>query len=50
MSDPVELCERLGDVCKLDQSRLGVCNEAPRGTASTACAGREPCFICVSQH
>ena len=49
-SDPVDLCERVGDVCKLDKSRLGVCNEAPGGSAPTACAGRSPCFICVSQH
>jgi len=49
-SDPVEVCERLGDVCKLDGSRLGVCNAAPAGAAPAACAGRTPCFICTSQH
>lgn len=49
-SDPVDVCERLGDVCKLDSSRLGVCNKPPGDSVPTACAGREPCFICVSQH
>jgi hypothetical protein len=49
-SDPVDVCERLGDVCKLDTSRLGVCNQPPAGSPPTVCAGREPCFICVSQH
>lgn len=49
-SDPVDVCERMGDVCKLDASRLGVCNDPPAGTTPAACAAREPCFICVSQH
>jgi len=39
-TDPVEVCERLGDVCKLDRARLGVC------AASTS----EPGLVCAPQH
>jgi hypothetical protein len=39
-ADPVEVCERLGDVCKLDSSRLGVCSPPKEGTA----------LVCAPQH
>lgn len=39
-SDPVITCERFGDVCKIDQSRLGVCTQAKSGSG----------FSCASQH
>lgn len=48
--DPVEVCERVGDVCRLDGARLGVCNQPPAGASPQACAGRDPCFLCMSQH
>lgn len=37
--DPVEVCERIGDVCRLDKSRLGVCSPTQ---------GSE--LACMSQH
>lgn len=40
MLDPVDVCERLADVCRLDKSRLGVCTAHPSGQG----------FVCVSQH
>jgi hypothetical protein len=43
-TDPVEVCEKLADVCRLDGAKLGVCIEAPK------CEGPAPCFTCVSQH
>ena len=49
-TDPVLVCERVADVCRLDESRLGVCIEPPAGTAPESCAGRTPCLLCVSQH
>ena len=39
-SDPVAICERVADVCRLDKSRLGVC------TARSGTTG----FACMSQH
>lgn len=39
-ADPVEVCERVADVCRLDSSRLGVCMERPSGEG----------FACQSQH
>jgi hypothetical protein len=39
-SDPVEVCERFGDVCKLDGSKLGVCAAKKSG----------PGLVCASQH
>ncbi len=39
-ADPVTVCERLADVCRLDGNRLGVC------AARTSGAG----FTCASQH
>jgi hypothetical protein len=39
-ADPVLTCERVGDVCKIDRSRLGVCEQAKSGSG----------FSCASQH
>ncbi|MEM9492323.1 MAG: hypothetical protein AAGC55_24465 [Myxococcota bacterium] len=25
LADPVEVCERVGDACRIDEARLGVC-------------------------
>ncbi len=49
-TDPVLVCERVADVCRLDGSRLGVCVEPAAGTTPEECAGRSPCFTCMSQH
>jgi hypothetical protein len=49
-TDPVDVCERVGDVCRLSESQLGVCIAPPAGSKPDACAGRDPCFICTSQH
>jgi hypothetical protein len=39
-ADPVLVCERLADVCKLDDARLGVCTQGRDGTS----------LVCASQH
>jgi hypothetical protein len=39
-TDPVTVCERLADVCRLDGNRLGVCAAAPTGAG----------FTCAAQH
>lgn len=39
-NDPVVTCERFGDVCKIDNSRLGVCAQQKSGSG----------FSCASQH
>lgn len=39
-NDPVDVCERVADVCRIDKAKLGVCTRAKVGTA----------FTCVSQH
>ena len=39
-ADPVLTCERVGDVCKIDGSRLGVCEQAKSGSGVS----------CASQH
>lgn len=39
-TDPVDVCERAADVCRLDDSRLGVCTPDKSGTT----------FTCMSQH
>lgn len=39
-SDPVVTCERFGDVCKIDKSRLGVCAQDRSGSG----------YVCASQH
>lgn len=46
-TDPVEVCERVADVCRLDGAKLGVCVE---GQPDTDCEGRRPCFLCADQH
>jgi hypothetical protein len=46
-TDPVEVCTRVGDVCRYDGSQLGVCNKAAAGKP---CPTPGPCFTCVSQH
>ena len=47
-TDPVEVCEQSGDVCRYEGSKLGVCNSAASGT--NVCPSAAPCFVCVSQH
>jgi hypothetical protein len=49
-TDPVDVCERLADVCRLDGAQLGVCIAPPPGPRPDACGTREPCLVCVSQH
>jgi len=49
-TDPVEVCERLADVCRIDGAKLGVCTAPGPGPAPAACAGHDPCYICASQH
>ncbi len=39
-NDPVTVCERLGDVCRLEGNKLGVCAPRSAGTG----------FSCASQH
>ena len=39
-TDPVEVCERFGDICKLDSARLGVCSPPKAGTG----------LVCTPQH
>ena len=39
-SDPVEVCERVADVCRIDKAKLGVCTQRRSGSG----------FICASQH
>jgi hypothetical protein len=41
-NDPVTVCERVADVCRLDTSRLGVCVQARGGSAAA--------LTCQSQH
>ncbi|MEZ4402379.1 MAG: hypothetical protein R3B06_20305 [Kofleriaceae bacterium] len=38
--DPVTVCERFGDVCRIDGSRLGVCTQDRSGKG----------WSCASQH
>ncbi|MDQ3370679.1 MAG: hypothetical protein M3680_35125 [Myxococcota bacterium] len=38
-SDPVAVCERVADVCRIDKAKLGVCVQARSGG-----------FACQSQH
>lgn len=40
ISNPVEVCERFGDVCRIDGARLGVCNRAQTPSG----------WSCMSQH
>ena len=39
-SDPVEVCERVADVCRIDKAKLGVCTQPRSGSG----------FTCMSQH
>ena len=39
-NDPVEVCERVGDVCRIDKAKLGVCTQKRQGSG----------FSCMSQH
>ena len=39
-SDPVEICERVADVCRIDKAKLGVCTQKRDGSG----------FACASQH
>lgn len=39
-SDPVEVCERVADVCRIDKAKLGVCTQSRAGSG----------FVCASQH
>ena len=48
--DPVTVCEHIGDLCRLDASRLGVCTAPAAGPPPAACAGRKPCVLCTPQH
>lgn len=40
MHDPVEVCERAADVCRIDKAKLGVCTQRRDGAG----------FACASQH
>ena len=39
-ADPVAVCKRVADVCRIDRARLGVCTQTPDGSA----------IKCMSQH
>ena len=39
-NDPVEVCERVADVCRIDKAKLGVCTQRRDGSG----------FACASQH
>jgi hypothetical protein len=45
-TDPVDACERMGQVCRIDRARLGVCTDGPPGS----CPDGASCLRCVSQH
>ena len=49
-TDPVEICERVADVCRVSGPKLGVCVEPPPGPPPPACADRSPCYLCAPQH
>ncbi|MBA3502937.1 MAG: hypothetical protein H0T65_21420 [Deltaproteobacteria bacterium] len=40
MRDPVEVCEKVADVCRIDKAKLGVCTQKRNGNG----------FVCASQH
>lgn len=40
LADPVEVCERVADVCRFDGAKLGVCTTVGEGTE----------LVCMSQH
>ena len=39
-NDPVDVCERVADVCRIDKAKLGVCTQKRNGSG----------FACASQH
>ena len=39
-NDPVEVCEKVADVCRIDKAKLGVCTQKRGGSG----------FVCASQH
>ena len=39
-NDPVEVCERVADVCRIDKAKLGVCTQSRSGSG----------LSCASQH
>lgn len=39
-NDPVEVCERVADVCRINKAKLGVCTQKREGSG----------FACASQH
>jgi hypothetical protein len=39
-NDPVDVCERMADVCRIDKAKLGVCTQKRNGSG----------FACASQH
>ena len=50
-NDPVEVCERVADVCRIDKAKLGVCTQrrsAARGAGDAPALGSG--FTCASQH
>ncbi|MEZ4368932.1 MAG: hypothetical protein R2939_22025 [Kofleriaceae bacterium] len=40
LSDPVEVCTRLADVCRIDAAKLGICSQDRTGAK----------LVCASQH
>ncbi|HUH01150.1 MAG TPA: hypothetical protein VML75_04085 [Kofleriaceae bacterium] len=40
LADPVEVCERVADVCRFDGAKLGVCTTVGESTE----------LVCMSQH
>lgn len=40
LSDPVEVCEKVADVCRIDKAKLGVCTQKRDGSG----------LVCASQH
>lgn len=49
-TDPVRECEKHGQVCRIDKSRLGVCMEPKEPQREAICQGRFPCLRCAPQH
>ena len=39
MSDPVDVCEKVADVCRIDKAKLGVCTQS-RTTDRLVCASQ----------
>ncbi len=49
-TDPVEVCERLTDVCRYQGSQLGVCIEPMPDKRPASCEGKAKCLVCTPQH